>query len=58
VNAYSRTYYTLLAHLPQLKETFAIGEKDKGAGQPVTIEIVESADELSDAEINTIVRGW
>jgi Ca-activated chloride channel family protein len=58
VKAYSRTYFTLLEKLPQLKESFAIGERVKVAGKSVAIEIVESADELSDADITTIVRNW
>jgi Ca-activated chloride channel family protein len=58
VKAYSRTYFTLLEKLPQLKESLAVAEKVKVAGKSVAIEIVESAVELSDADINTIIRSW
>lgn len=58
VKAYSRSYFTLLEKLPQLKESLAVAEKVKVAGRSVAIEIVESADELSDADINTIIRSW
>ena len=58
VKAYSRSYFTLLEKLPQLKESFAVGEKVKVAGKSVAIEIVDSAEELTDAEITTIVRSW
>lgn len=56
VKAYSRTYFTLLEKLPQLRESFAVGEKVKVAGKSVAIEIVDSAEELTDAEIRTIVE--
>ena len=58
VKAYSRTYFTLLEKLPQLKESFAVAEKVKVAGKSVAIEIVESAEELSENEIQAIIRGW
>lgn len=58
VKAYSRTYFTLLEKLPQLKESFAVGEKVKVAGKSVAIEIVDSAEELNENEIAAIVRGW
>ena len=58
VKAYSRTYFTLLEKLPQLKESFAVAEKVKVAGKSVAIEIVDVADELSEAEIQAVIRGW
>lgn len=58
VKAYSRTYFALLEKLPQLKEWFAVAEKVKVAGKSVAIEIVDGAGELSDADINTIIRNW
>ena len=58
VKAYSRTYFTLLEKLPQLKESFAVGERVKVAGKSVAIEIVESAEELSESDINAIIRSW
>jgi Ca-activated chloride channel family protein len=58
VKAYSRSYFTLLERLPQLKESFSVGEKVKVAGKSVVIEIVDAAEELTDAEITTIIRSW
>lgn len=58
VKAYSRSYFTLLEKLPQLKESFAVAEKVKVAGKSVAIEIVDDAEELSEGEITMIVKGW
>lgn len=56
VAAYSKSYFALLDKLPQLKESFAVAEKVKVAGKSVAIEIVDSAEELTEAEITTIVE--
>ena len=58
VAAYSKSYFALLEKLPQLKESLAVAEKVKVAGKSVAIEIVDSAAELSDREIEDVVRLW
>jgi hypothetical protein len=58
VKAYSRSYFALLEKIPALRESFAVGEQVKVAGRRVAIEVVADADELSDSEMATIVRGW
>jgi Ca-activated chloride channel homolog len=58
VQAYSRSYFTLLERLPELKNSFAVAQNVMVAGKTVAIEVVDSTKELSDAEISAIVRGW
>ncbi|MGH7678224.1 MAG: VIT domain-containing protein [Gemmatimonadaceae bacterium] len=58
VQAYSRTYFALLEKLPELRESFAVSEKVLVAGKGVAIEVVSAAEELSELEIQSIVRNW
>jgi Ca-activated chloride channel family protein len=58
VKAYSRSYFTLLEMLPELREALAVGEKVRVAGKSVAIEVVSDATELSEAELESIVRRW
>jgi Ca-activated chloride channel homolog len=58
VQAYSRSYFTLLERLPELRESFAIGEKVVVAGRTVAIEVVQDARELTESEMNAITRNW
>jgi len=58
VQAYSRSYFALLERIPELKESFAVGEKVVVAGKSVAIEVVEDARELTEAEMNAITRNW
>ena len=58
VQAYSQTYFTLLEKIPELKESFAVGERVRVAGKSVVIEVVADAPELSGADILAITRGW
>jgi Ca-activated chloride channel family protein len=58
VAAYAQSYFALLDKLPQLKEWFAVAERVKVAGKSVAIEIVDSAEELSEAEIRMIIAGF
>lgn len=58
VQAYSRSYFALLERIPELKESFALGEKVVVAGKSVAIEVVEDARELTEAEMNAITRNW
>ena len=58
VQAYSRSYFTLLERLPELKNSFAVAPYVTVAGKTVAIEVTESAKELSETEMAAIVRGW
>jgi Ca-activated chloride channel homolog len=58
VKAYSRSYFDLLEKLPQLRSSFAVAEKVVVSGRSVAIEIVDDARELTDAEVQAIVRSW
>jgi Ca-activated chloride channel family protein len=58
VKAYSRSYFTLLEKLPELREAFAIGDRVLVTGKGVAIEVVEEAPELTDLQLTTIVKGW
>lgn len=58
VQAYSRSYFTLLERLPELREAFAVGDKLVVSGKSVAIEVVDEAPELSDAELQSLVKNW
>lgn len=58
VKAYSQSYFTLLEKIPELRESFAIGEKVVVAGKSVAIEVVDDARELTESEMTSIVRNW
>jgi len=58
VKAYSRSYFTLVEKLPELREALAVGEKVTVAGRTVAIEIVDDARELTDAEVQALIRGF
>jgi len=58
VKAYSRSYFTLVEKLPELREALALGEQVTVAGRSVTIEVVDDARELTDTEVQTIIRGF
>jgi len=58
VKAYSRTYFTLLEKLPQLREAFTVGERVLVSGKSVAIEVVDDAKELTQDEVTSIVKGW
>ena len=58
VQAYSRSYFALLERIPELKESFAVGEKVVVAGKSVAIEVVEDARELTESELQSITRNW
>jgi hypothetical protein len=58
VQAYSRTYFALVEKLPELREAFAVGERVKVAGKSVVVEVVATAAELTDAELDAIIRNW
>jgi hypothetical protein len=58
VKAYSRSYFTLLERIPELRESFAVADKVKVAGKSVAIEVVDEARELSEAEMQSIVKNW
>jgi hypothetical protein len=58
VQAYSRSYFALLERLPELRESFAIGDQVLVAGRSVAIEVVQDARELTESEMNSITRNW
>lgn len=58
VQAYSRSYFTLLEKLPELREAFAIGDKVLVAGTTVAIEVTGSAPELAANDIERILGMW
>ena len=58
VKAYSRSYFALLEQLPELRESFAIGDRVLVSGKTVAVEVVDDARELTDTEVAAVVRGW
>ena len=58
VKAYSRSYFTLLQKLPELREAFAIGDKVLVGGKSIAVEVVDDARELTDAEIDAVIKKW
>jgi hypothetical protein len=58
VKAYSRSYFTLLERIPELRESFAIGDRVVVAGKAVAIQVVTDGEELSESDVNIIVRSW
>lgn len=58
VKAYSRSYFTLLERIPELREAFAIGDKVVVGGKSVAIEVVEDAHELTESELQSIAKNW
>jgi len=58
VKAYSTTYFTLLERIAELREAFAVGDRVLVAGKSAAIEVVQDAPELSEREIQSIVRNW
>jgi hypothetical protein len=58
VKAYSRSYFTLLERIAELREAFAAGDKVLVAGKSVAIEVVEDAPELSEGQMREIVGRW
>jgi Ca-activated chloride channel family protein len=58
VKAYSTTYFTLLERIAELREAFAVGDRVLVAGTSAAIEVVQDAPELSEREIQSIVRNW
>jgi Ca-activated chloride channel family protein len=58
VKAYSRSYFALLQKLPELRESFAIGDRVLVSGKSVAIEVVDDAAELTESELAAVVKGW
>jgi len=58
VKAYSSSYFALLDKLPELREAFAAGDRVTVAGKSVAIEVTDDAKELSDSEVQAIIKGW
>jgi Ca-activated chloride channel family protein len=58
VKAYSRSYFTLLERIPELRESFMVGDKLIVAGKSVAIEVVDDARELTESELQSIAKNW
>jgi len=58
VKAYSRTYFTLLEKLPELRESLSVGEKVVVSGRSVALDVGGEGAELTEAEIAAIVKSW
>jgi len=58
VQAYSKSYFTLLDRIPELRAMAALGDRVVMVGRAVAIEIVPRAGELSDSTMDDLVRSW
>lgn len=58
VQLYSKSYFTLLGRIPELRAMAALGDRVTMAGRGVAIEIVDRAPELSDPAMDDLVRSW
>ena len=56
VKAYSRSYFTLIERIPELKEAFTVGDRALIAGRSVALELVTDGGELTADELEQIVR--
>lgn len=60
IKPYSKAYFDLVSQLPELRSTFALGDRVIVVGKNLAISLDESkgSAELSDAMRKTIARGW
>jgi Ca-activated chloride channel family protein len=59
IKAYTAAYFKVLDAIPELRESFAVGEKVLVAGKHVAIEISDTgAEQLGDAELRTLKEQW
>ena len=58
VKAYSASYFALLERLPELRQAFSASDRVVVAGRAVAVEVVEDAAELTESEMQAIVKGW
>jgi Ca-activated chloride channel homolog len=59
IKAYSPAYFKVLDAIPELRASFAVGEKVLVAGKHVAIEISDAgAEQLGDAELRTLTEQW
>jgi len=59
IKAYSAAYFKVIDAIPELRESFAVGEKVLVAGKHVAIEISDAgADQLGDAELRALKEQW
>ena len=56
VKAYSRSYFTLIERIPELKDAFTVGDRAIVAGRGVALELVADGAELTADELEQIVR--
>ena len=59
VQAYSPAYFALLERVPELRESFALGERVKVAGRRVAVEVApDGVERLGAAELDALERDW
>jgi hypothetical protein len=59
VRAYSAAYFRILDLLPELRESFALGERVIVAGRAIAIEISPAgAESLSDSDLRSLQAKW
>ncbi|MDE3128546.1 MAG: hypothetical protein KGL38_11105, partial [Gemmatimonadota bacterium] len=58
VQLYSKSYFTLLDRIPELRAMAALGDRVVMVGRNVAIEVVAQAPELSDSAVADLVRSW
>ncbi|MHB1861331.1 MAG: VIT domain-containing protein [Gemmatimonadaceae bacterium] len=58
VQAYSKSYFTLLNRIPELRAMAALGDRVVMVGRAVAIEIVPRVGELNDSTMDDLVRSW
>ena len=58
VEIFSKSYFSLLDRIPELRAMAALGDRVVMAGRTVAIEVLARAPELSMAALDATVRGW
>jgi hypothetical protein len=59
VQAYSPAYFALLERIPELRESFALGERVKVAGRRVAVEVApDGVERLGASELDALERDW
>jgi hypothetical protein len=59
IKAYTAAYFKVLDAIPELRESFAVGEHVLVAGKHVAIEISDTgAEQLGDAELRSLKEQW
>ena len=60
IKPYSKAYFDLLNQLPELRATFALGNRVIVVGKSLAISLddAKGAEDLSDAMRKSVARGW